>query len=405
MRGGGVPRGPGDLAAQVVAFTRTLRANGLPLGPGEARDALRALLAVDLADRDEVYLALRTVLVHRPEDYPTFDAVFGALWEGAGGGAAPDAAALPAGDAGGREVRLPGATGAGAELQLLGSELGSEEVPAPTSGGSQDVRPDQPETGEGTVRVAYSPHAAGLERDFATIRPDEVEAMRAVCARLARRLATRWTRRWRRTARPEGIDRRRTLRRAVARGGEVLELPRRRRRRERAQLVVVADVSGSMEPYSRFLLQFLLAFSAAVPRLDAFVFSTALWRVTGALRRGADPARVLDGLAALVRDWGGGTRIGACLEALVRDYGSLFDRRTVVVIGSDGLDTGDVDRLEAAMAALRRRVRRVVWLNPLAGDPRYAPLARGMRAALPYTDVLAPGHSLQSLLALERHLS
>jgi uncharacterized protein len=176
------------------------------------------------------------------------------------------------------------------------------------------------------------------------------------------------------------------------------------RKRRRTKLVVLCDVSGSMDLYSRFLLQVLFALQRAFARVETFAFSTRLVRIT-------DPARdsyrdALDALARLPRaGWSGGTKIGECLEAFRGGWPRSVDRRTVVVVLSDGWDTGDPDVLAGALRAIRRRAGRVVWLNPLLGSPGYEPLTRGMQAALPHVDVFAPAHDLPSLEALDRHLS
>jgi uncharacterized protein with von Willebrand factor type A (vWA) domain len=194
-----------------------------------------------------------------------------------------------------------------------------------------------------------------------------------------------------------GVDLRRSFRRAVGTGSEFLLLARRNRAVEEPRLVVLCDTSGSMDPHTRFLLTFILSLRRAARRTEVFAFNTELTRLTPWLSPGKI-GPTLDRLAAGVPDWSGGTRIGACLAEFVARHGrELLDGRTVVVILSDGLDRGDPAQLAGAMRAIGARSRRVIWLNPLLGDSRYRPLARGMEAALPYVDHLAPAHNLESL--------
>jgi hypothetical protein len=189
----------------------------------------------------------------------------------------------------------------------------------------------------------------------------------------------------------------------LSNGGEALDLRFRKRRPRKTRIVALCDVSGSMDLYSRFLLQFLYALQGTVARVESFVFSTRLRRVTDLLRQ-PDYALALRGLSAEVHDWSGGTRIGACLAEFNRDHPELVDGRTVTVILSDGWDTGDPALLGAEMESLQLRSRRVIWLNPLLGSPGYEPLTQGMQAALPHVSVFAPAHNLSALRALERHL-
>jgi uncharacterized protein with von Willebrand factor type A (vWA) domain len=378
------PLRPGNLAANTVAFARLLRRRGLAVGPREAADALRALRAVDLLDRTEVYLALRQIFVSEHEDYPRFEEAFREFWgpDGESAGAPPDGA--------GQDPSVltdPDAAEADAE-RLLQEWLEEEAADA-----------EEAET------PGYSPLERLTQKDFAALTPDELDRITALVARIARRVATRLSRRMRAARRSHLLDMRRTVRHSLRRGGEILELLHRRRRIQKLQVVLLCDVSGSMDLYSRFLVQFIFALQHALGRVETFVFSTSLTRVTDALSR-ADIRAALDRVARTVPNWSGGTKIGASLREFLDGYGArLLGSRTVVIVISDGWDTGDVDVLEAAMRELRRRSARLIWLNPLLGGPGYEPLCQGMRAALPHVDVFAPAHNLESLRRLERHLT
>ena len=192
------------------------------------------------------------------------------------------------------------------------------------------------------------------------------------------------------------MDPRRSLRRALSTQGELLHFARRARAVEEPRLVVLCDTSGSMDAHTRFLLCFLLSLAKAARKTEIFAFNTALTRLTPWLSAGK-VERALERLAAGVPDWSGGTRIGECLAEFFDSHGQMLDAKTVVLIVSDGLDRGDTTILSRAMRDIRSRARRVIWLNPLLGDPRYEPTARGMAAALPFVDLLAPAHNLESL--------
>ena len=221
--------------------------------------------------------------------------------------------------------------------------------------------------------------------------------MEEVLARLSLRLATSRSRRLVPTRGRGRIDLRRSFRAAVSTDGEFLRLARRARAVEEPRLVVLCDTSGSMDVHVRFLLAFVLALKQIARTTEVFAFNTSLVRLTPFLLPGKI-GHTLDRLAADVPGWSGGTRIGESLMEFVRAYSQTFlTPRTVVVIVSDGLDRGDTTLVAGAMRAIRSRARRIVWLNPLAGDPRYEPTARAMQAALPFVDRLAAAHNLESL--------
>ena len=195
------------------------------------------------------------------------------------------------------------------------------------------------------------------------------------------------------------------MRLSLRRGGEILDLAYHQRRRQRLKLVLLCDVSKSMDLYSRFLIQFIYAFQSVYRRIETFVFSTALHRITETLRR-EELYSALEQLSGTVPDWSGGTKIGASLEQFVSQHGlKLVDSQTVVLIISDGWDTGEVDLLENSMRFLNKHARNVIWLNPLKGSPGYEPKTRGMQAALPYIDIFASAHNLNSLRKLVRQLT
>lgn len=352
---------------------------GLLVGPEEISLALQGLTRVDVADREDVRLTLRTVFCSRAEDLEAFEEEFARFWQAP---ALPSAAASP-GEGGGEPETAPG-QGRG-ELSVVdwsggGAEEGEQSVPA------------------------YSPAELRARKDFTTFTADDLDALSALIVQIARRIATRLSRRVRPARRGPWVDFRRTIRKSLQFGGTALLLAWQRRRIRKAKLVLLCDVSGSMDIYSRFLVQFVYALQGAVGRVESFLFSTSLTRVTDALDR-TDIREALQEASRLVPDWSGGTKIGACLQAFNEQYAPrLVDSRTIVVICSDGWDTGDLDVLVSAMRALRARAGKVIWLNPLLGSPGYEPVTLGMSAALPFVDVFASAHNLRSLQELERHL-
>ena len=357
------------LSSQVSALAALMRSLGARVGLGEVLAAERALAAVDASDRTEVFFALRAALCSTHDEVNGFAGAFTAIF---GSDTAPD------------------------PLDDLG-EIAKQALPrvaVPPQGdeaAAADLTP---------APAAWSEEELLREKDFGAY----TDAERAVAKRLLARIALRGPkRRSRRTVptkrRRDEHDLRATIRVSLRNGGELLE----RRYREQAlrprRLVLICDVSGSMAPYSRMLLQYMQACVAARARVEAFVFGTRLTRVTRELR-GRDSDRALTRAAAAVNDWSGGTRIGEAIAELNREHGRRIGRGSMVILLSDGWDRGEPEQLAEEMARLARTAYKVIWLNPLAADPRYEPLTRGMKAAMPHVDRLLPGNSISSLEAL-----
>jgi len=352
------------------ALTAALRAQGTRVGVGELLDAHRALAAVDPGSRGDARLALRTVLCSGRVDLLRFELAFAAVFG---------------------DRRDPG-------LQTPLDPLGAiERAARPRAGipGSSDASREAPDGL--AVPAAWSDVEMLRDKDFAHYTDAEMALARELIARLAHRGPTRLSRRLRPARRrSHAPDLRRVVRASLRTGGEPVDRHWRAPSRRPRPLVLVCDVSGSMSPYARMLLQYLHACVAARRRVEAFAFGTRLTRITHELG-GRDHDRALDRAAAAVTEFSGGTRIGAALAELNRAHGRRLGRGAVVVILSDGWDRGDPVVLEAEMARLRRSAHRMVWLNPLAAHPEFEPLTRGMRAAVPHTDELLAGNSLASL--------
>jgi hypothetical protein len=361
-----------SLLPHVVEFGAELRERGVRLSVSDEMDAASALTFVDIGDVEEVRLALLTALKIRPGDQATFDELFDRFWMMRDRGRGREQGAA-------RVLRAQ----APRQIQMrLGSRPASENSPAGANSG------DVP---------GYSPDAQLRKKSFDALDPQELAAMDRLMQRLSLKLATERSRRLTPTRGRGLVDLRRSLRAAVATRGEPLRLARRARALEEPRLILLCDTSGSMEAQTRFLLTFAIALRRAARRVEVFAFNTRLARITRAIAPNKVPL-TLRRLGETVTDWSGGTRIGDCLTDFVRDYlGQMVNARTTVIIVSDGLDRGDPEVLARAMRSIRARARAVVWLNPLLGDARYEPTARGMAAALPYVDRLAPAHNLESL--------
>jgi uncharacterized protein with von Willebrand factor type A (vWA) domain len=374
-----------DLPRAIVRFVTVLRRHGLPVALLQVTDAVRALEKLDLADREEVRLGLRVVLVSRPEDLSTFDGCFDEFWRqdreevsdfpGLTMPApdAPEGLALPAG---------------GDKRETLALDTWGE--------------PEDEDGGEplGVPGVSDAESLAG--QDFSTFSPDQLDEVFRLTIQIARRLARRLSRRRRPRARRGRIDLRRTLRANLNRG-DLIELRYRRRKRRKVRLLLLCDVSGSMDLYSRFLLQFVFALQSVFNRVETFTFSTRLTRVTEYLK--ARSYRQALRRLTEVRDWSGGTRIGESLATFNREWPHAVDRRTIVIVLSDGWDTGEPEILATELMRIKRRAGRLLWLNPLLGNPSYEPLTRGMAAALPLLDDFAPAHNLAALRDLASKLT
>jgi uncharacterized protein with von Willebrand factor type A (vWA) domain len=345
-------------------------------------DVVDALSHVDLARRDDVFHVCRALLVHRHEDLEPFDRAFDAFWTtseaaGAVGSSEADGAPDGAPPAAGRE-----------SMGLLETQTDN----AATASGDEDL--DVP---------AWSDADALSTKDFAEFSESELAAAREAIERLEWQPGLRRTRRWV-AGRGSRLDLRRALARSVRTGGDLVRLPRRVRRLRPRPIVLLCDVSGSMEVYARLLVHFAFALTRRHRRVEAFLFSTRLTRITRQLRA----SRVDDAVRAVAKavpDWSGGTRIGASLEEFHRRWGRrALARGPVALLVSDGWDRGEPAVLAAAVARLQRSCHRLIWLNPLIGTQDYQPLTRGLVAALPHVDRFLPARTLRDLRDLAQVL-
>jgi uncharacterized protein len=379
----------------LVRFGRELRARGLPVGTGRILTFVRAVAALGLADRLSLYWAGRISMVSRKDDLAAYDLAFEDWYRSL----RPEAELEI-------ELDLPTPARRGIEgaedLEGLQVELGR------TAAGWHGLAEDDEELAEGdeaAIRIVASAVEVLRSKSFADLSEEEREEVGRLIRALAVALPEERMRRTRPSARGERFDVRRTLRRSLRTRGEPFERSWRDRRVRGRPLVLILDVSGSMSPYARALVQFGYAAMAAGRRVEVFCFGTRLTRVTRTLRS-KDPDRALHEIGRTVDDWEGGTRIGESLRSLLDGWSQRAALRgAIVVLCSDGLERGDPALLRTQMERLGRLAHKVVWVNPLKGSPRYEPLARGMAAALPSVDVFLSGHNLESLSELSRTLA
>ncbi len=372
------------LLENLVQFGRLLRALGIDLQAGRMLDVSRALKHVEVGRRDEFFHALRTLLVHRSEDLPIFEQAFRAFW------------------------RKPPGERTTLDLRPLGKERRFTrprvEMPSLTAnGGSSSDATKQAEVVPITLQT-YSDREVLQEKDFKTMSPEELDDASRLMADLQWQPGLRRSKRWRAGAGPQ-VDMRALLRACTRGGAGGFRIPMRERKLRQRPLVLLCDVSGSMERYSTMLVQFAHVISGGLDRVESFYFATRLTRGSHQLRRRRLGA-AFTAMSTLVPDWSGGTRIGDALRSFnVHWARRVLNHGPVVLLISDGWDRGEPDVLRHEMSRLQRSCHRLIWLNPLLGSPAYEPLTRGMQAALPFVDDFMPVHNLTSLGKLAEHLN
>jgi hypothetical protein len=369
----------------LMVFGRVLRGRGLDVHVGRLLDVIEALPLVHVASRDEVYFTCRALLVHRHEDLATFDAAFDAFWRSHDPSRPRHAVTAPD------------------EPPSTPASRGDPSRAARDSGARGFVEEAEASGAMGGVRT-WSDLEVIAQKDFAEFSGEEVALAQSALNRLVWNPGERRTRHWI-PGRGRLLDLRRALARSVRTGGDVVKLPRRRRRMRPRPIVLLCDVSGSMERYSRMLLHFVHAMGRRHRRFEAFLFSTQLTRITRQVR-GRPLGDAVAAVSRSVPDWSGGTRIGEVLRVFHQRWARVvLHRGPVVLLVSDGWDRGDPVVLRDGVARLQRSCHRLIWLNPLIGTADYAPLTRGLVAALPFVHDFLPARTLTNLAELAAHLN
>ena len=374
------------LLQQITDFCRLLRQMGINVTTTNQLSWCESVQLIDIGEREAFYHTARTNLIAGEAERETFDAAFDLFW------------------------RYPRP-----EFQTVDME---EQTPEPSAlqdlsdaGDEQDIveqwlntEAEESEEGEEDDPAAYSAEDLLSRKDFSEFTKEDMEQAREIVAKLAAVLATKLSRRKVVGKKGKTIDFRRSWRQSLVHGGEPLELIRKQRKIKKTKILLLCDVSGSMDCYAKFLIQFIYGMQQELREVDVAVFSTHLTDITGLLRR-KGLAEGLNEVANVVPDWSGGTKIGESLLEFYRQFAPSFSAyRSVVILISDGWDRGDVDVLRRSMEMIHRHAYRLIWLNPLLGSDGYQPICRGIRTALPYVDYFLPAHNLESLAQLTRIL-
>ncbi|HKZ70596.1 MAG TPA: VWA domain-containing protein [Anaerolineales bacterium] len=380
--------GEGNLLHNLILFGRLLRGLGLDVNPGRMMDVAHALAFVEVGRKPDFYHTLRSLLVHRHEDISLFDQAFNFFWR------KPEE---------GWEVKLPGLEQKFKPKKPPVVTPPLREPKAPE--GEPPPSPDEQPQPIVELTLTYSATEVIRRKDFAEMTGEELAAVKQLMATLLWHLGERRTRR-RRPGHGQFLDLRRTVRNNLRYGGEILKWAKREPKRKPRPIVIIADISGSMERYTRLLLHFIYGLTMGLAQpVESFVFSTRLTRITRQLGH-KDIDHALREVGHTVADWSGGTRIGEALKDFNFDWGRrVLGRGAIVILISDGWDRGDVQLLKKEMARLQRNCHRLIWLNPLLGSPDYEPLTRGMQTALPFIDDFMPVHNLASLEDLAERLA
>jgi uncharacterized protein len=368
-------------AAFIIEFCQFARSRGLLAGVQQTLAALEATKCVGEARREEFAFALRAALTSSKQEWDLFLQLFDVFW-----GAPRQSSKAPPGKArkGNRSANEPKTSSQVLATRAIGEGPAAED--------------------EGKSLAGASAQQRLQKMDFSDVPGDDLALLEEIASRLFQRMSLRLSRRFRIRELPERVDIRRTIRRSISRGGDPMVLAFQGRRTQKRRLVIFLDISGSMNSYSLFLVRFAYALQKHFKRVASFLFSTEVVEITELLKT-ADLREALRGLSQNATGWAGGTKIGESLKEFNRQYGrKVLSGESVFMILSDGWDTGEPEVLAEQLWRIRRRVQKVIWLNPLLGLEVYEPVTRGMRAALPYVDVFAPAHNLESLLALERIL-
>jgi len=366
-----------SMSANIIQFCRFLRQKGFTVGVDDEIITLRALQSIDYTHPSLFQQALRATLCRSKIQAEAFDEIFEQYWKQLGKAVDARTKADPS-------KKKP--VSQQSNLRSLKTWLHGNR------------------TNETEETATYSIHENISRKDFSSIPEEDVDELMRIIRAVAARLAAKASRRYKASQHQDMPDLRQTLRKNLRRGGELLEIVYRKHQRNRLKILMLCDVSKSMELYTVFLVQFMYAFQQVYKRMETFVFGTSLKRITPILKEQNFRA-TLDLLTEENSDWAGGTRIGECLNNFVQNYSkNLLDSKTIVIIVSDGWDKGEMELLQKSMESIQAHSKKIIWLNPLAGFASYRPDVAGMQTAMPYIDVFAAVHNVESLRQLGKWL-
>lgn len=381
-------RGHGTLP-NMMAFGRALKQLGVKVSLSQVLDAARSSDVVDIAEKEDFRALLRSNLISQKEDFPVFDTLFDCFWR----------------EQAYERVQMETMEIQGTPTESQASEGGDEEGGLEEAMSEAMAQENVPLENLDEFSVpTYSAQELMNRKDFSEMGVEESRAVARAILLIATKIATQISRRKKVGRKGDVVDPRWTMRKSMKYGGEVIQLINRKRRIKKTKVVLLCDVSGSMDCYSRFLIQFMYGLQNELWGVETFVFSTSLSRITHLIRT-KNIVDALEKISGTILGWSGGTNIGRSLHTFNRNFApSIVSARTVVVIISDGWDRGDVSLLEREMQDLKRRAKKIIWLNPLLASDNYEPLCKGMQAALPYLDLFLSVHNVNSLVALGRTL-
>ena len=375
------------LLQQITDFCRLLRQMGVNVTTTNQLSWCESVQLIDIGEREAFYHTARTNLIAGEAERETFDTAFDLFWRYP----RPEFQAVDMEEQTPEPTSLQDLSDAADEQDIVEQWLDTEEA-------------EDSEEGQEDDSTAYSAEDLLSRKDFSEFTKEDMEKAREIVAKLAAVLATKLSRRKVVGKKGKTIDFRRSWRQSLVHGGEPLELIRKQQKIKKTKILLLCDVSGSMDCYAKFLIQFIYGMQQELREVDVAVFSTHLTNITGLLRR-KGLAEGLNEVANVVPDWSGGTKIGESLLEFYRQFAPSFSAyRSVVILISDGWDRGDVDVLRRSMEMIHRHAYRLIWLNPLLGSDGYQPICRGIRTALPYVDYFLPAHNLESLAQLTRIL-
>ncbi|MCE2412937.1 VWA domain-containing protein [Candidatus Poribacteria bacterium] len=374
------------LLQQITDFCRLLRQMGVNVTTTNQLSWCESVQLIDIGEREAFYHTARTNLIAGETERETFDTAFNLFWR------------YPRPEF--QTVETEEETSEPSSLQELSDASDEQDIVEQWL----DTEAEDNEEGQEDDPIAYSAEDLLTRKDFSEFTKEDIEKAREIVAKLAAVLATKLSRRKVVGKKGKTIDFRRSWRQSLVHGGEPLELIRKQQKIKKTKILLLCDVSGSMDCYAKFLIQFIYGMQQELKEVDVAVFSTHLTDITGLLQR-KGLAEGLNEVANVVPDWSGGTKIGESLLEFYRQFAPSFSAyRSVVILISDGWDRGDVDVLRHSMEMIHRHAYRLIWLNPLLGSDGYQPICRGIRTALPYVDYFLPAHNLESLAQLTRIL-
>ena len=370
----------------MISFSTFLKDRGFKIFSSNIMDSLNSIEEIDISKREDFFHVLRTNLVTSDVEWELFEGLFEEYWQGIESEEEEEGSEIP-------QAQQECGEDAGAELL---QEVQREQ----DEGGEEDACREEP-----TEQATYSPVARLERKNLAHFQKADVQIAQLILKNMLSPFRLTVTRRFKGSKRPGDMDFRRIMKKSLKLGGIPLELFFKRKKKRLKRMVILVDVSGSMDRYARFVTPFIMGLKGVGSKAEVFVFSTSLTPITPFVRR-FDLDKALDRISREVPDWSGGTRIGYSLHQFNQEYAQrLLNKRTVVVILSDGWDLGGKEPLRREMEILSQKAYCIIWLNPVAGDTEYKPICQGMQTALPYVDYFLPADSLESLKKVGRTLT